>query len=128
MGVNIPKNVSKETRIILQKLGSILDKDKHVTFADLTLTGLTASQLLQTDVSKQLTSVSDLTNWIAGTDKQVNVVDDGDGTLTLSTPQDIDTDSYPVFINTNTALSPMIMTGGEISEGTNAGTVKVAAL
>lgn len=30
--------------------------------------------------------------------------------------------------NTNAALSSMILTGGEISEGTNAGTIKVAAL
>ena len=42
--------------------------------------------------------------------------------------QDYRTTGYPVFINTNTALSSMVMTGGAISAGTNAGTIKVAAL
>jgi len=195
---------SVKTRQALQQLGHLrLGTDASPTFEGLTLDGLTASQLVQTDVSKQLTSVSDLTNWVSGTANEIDIADDGDGTITvgivnplivskggigtdtltnhsllagsgtdpitalgvatngqipigsagadpvlaaltetakqvlvtngagsitLSTPQDIDTDSYPVFINTNTALSPMIMTGGEISEGTNAGTVKVGAL
>jgi len=120
---------SKKTRQALQQLAHLrLGYDSSPAFENITLNSLTASRLVQTDTNKQLTSVSDLTSWVSGTAKQVNVTDDGDGSITLSTPQDIDTDSYPVFINTNTALSPMIMTGGEISEGTNAGTVKVGAL
>jgi len=75
--LNFPKRLGRHY--------SNLGVDSTPTLESLTLGGLTASQLLQTDASKQLTSVSDLTNWIAGTDKQVNVVDDGDGTLTLST-------------------------------------------
>ena len=67
------------------------------TFADLTLTGLTASELLSTDSSKILTSVADLTAWIAGTTNQVIVTDDGDGTLTLSAPQNIHVDATPEF-------------------------------
>jgi len=195
---------SKKTRQALQQLAHLrLGVDSSPTFASLTLNDLTATRLVQSSSTKELVSVSDLTNWIAGTANEIDITDDGDGTvtigivnplivgkggtgaatltdhsllvgsgtdpitalgvaangqlpigstgadpvlatltetakqvlvtngagsITLSTPQDIDTDSYPVFINTNTALSPMIMTGGEISEGTNAGTVKVGAL
>lgn len=36
---------------------------------------------------------------IAGTTNQVNVADDGDGTVTLSTPQDIDSTATPTFGN-----------------------------
>jgi len=36
---------------------------------------------------------------IAGTTNQVNVADDGDGTVTLSTPQDIDSTATPTFAN-----------------------------
>jgi len=64
---------------------------------------------------------------ITGTANQITVTNAA-GSITLSTPQDIATDSYPLFVNTNSALSSMILTGGEISAGTNAGTIKVAAL
>jgi hypothetical protein len=74
-----------------------LGTDATPTYAGLTLTGLTASRLLQADANKALSSVSDLTVWIAGTDNQVNVADDGDGTITLSTPQDIHVDAHPEF-------------------------------
>jgi hypothetical protein len=74
-----------------------LSSDATLTFAGLTLTGLTASRLLQTDTNKVLSSVSDLTVWIAGTENQVNVADDSDGTITLSTPQDIHVDATPEF-------------------------------
>ena len=58
---------------------------------------LTASRLVSTGAQKQLTSVSDLTNWVAGTANQITVTDDTDGTITLSTPQDIHTGASPEF-------------------------------
>jgi hypothetical protein len=63
------------------------------------LTGvpLTASLLISTDASKRLTSVTDLTAWVAGTANQVIVTDDTDGTVTLSAPQDIHTGATPTF-------------------------------
>ncbi|MBW1931474.1 MAG: hypothetical protein JRI56_00305 [Deltaproteobacteria bacterium] len=51
----------------LAKLASLrLNADSTPTFAELTLTGLTASRLVASDSDKGLSSVSDLTAWIAG--------------------------------------------------------------
>lgn len=51
--------------------------------ADIKLDNATASRLLSTDASKVTESVTDLTNWIAGTANEINVADDGDGTITI---------------------------------------------
>ena len=53
------------------------------TFAQLTLTGLTANRLIYADGSNELTSVANLSSWIAGTANEINVADDGDGTITI---------------------------------------------
>jgi hypothetical protein len=71
---------------------SLLNSDSP-TFAGLTLSGLTPSRLVQTDAGNALVSVGDLTSWIAGTSNQISVANDGDGTVTLSTPQNIATNS-----------------------------------
>ena len=60
-----------------------IDTDADVEFDSLILDDLTASRLSYTDGSKKLQSVTDLTNWIAGTAGNVTVTDDGDGTVTL---------------------------------------------
>ena len=52
---------------------------------------------MATDGSKNVTSVADLTSWIAGTANRVTVTSDGDGTLTLSAPQDMATTSAVTF-------------------------------
>lgn len=62
----------------------------------LTLDGLSASRLVATNASKELVS-SDLVGWITGTANRVTVSDDGDGTITLSGPQDIHTGATPTF-------------------------------
>lgn len=49
------------------------------------LVGNSASRLLATDANKK-TASSDLANWIAGTSYEVDVTDDGDGTVTLGIP------------------------------------------
>jgi len=78
------------------------------TFAGLTLSGLTASRLLATNGSKALTS-TDLASWVAGTTNRITVTDDGDGTITLSAPQDLHTGASPTFgglsLNGNLVLS-----------------------
>jgi len=84
-------------RRYIQQLGSLLDQTKHPKFAGVTLTDLTATRLVQTDADKKLASVADLTSWIAGTTNRVTVSDDGDGTLTLSGPQDYHVDATPEF-------------------------------
>ena len=64
-----------------------LPQDIHTgatpTFVSLLLSGLTASRLVATDGTKTLGSVADLTAWIAGTEGNLTVTDDGDGTVTL---------------------------------------------
>jgi len=70
--------------------------DAEPTFANLSLTGLTASRLLSSDTNNLLTS-TDLASWVTETSNQVLVADNGDGTITLSTPQDIHTAATPTF-------------------------------
>jgi hypothetical protein len=52
-------------------------------FATVTLSNLTASRLIYTNASKTLTSVSNLASWIAGTANEIEITDDGDGTITV---------------------------------------------
>jgi len=52
---------------------------------------LTPSRLIFSNPDKMIESVDSLTSWIAGTINQITVTDNLDGTVTLSTPQDIDT-------------------------------------
>ncbi|KKK98028.1 hypothetical protein LCGC14_2646840, partial [marine sediment metagenome] len=63
----------------------------------LTLDYLTADRLMRTNAGKVAQSVTDLTDWIAGTTNQITVTDDSDGAVTLSTPQDIHTAASPTF-------------------------------
>jgi hypothetical protein len=57
----------------------------------ITYSTLTASRLVASNASKQLVS-SDLVSWIAGTADEITVTDDGDGTVTLSLPNNIKVD------------------------------------
>jgi len=84
-------------RQALQRLGKQLGSTSTVEFGDIVLNNLSASLLLQTDASKKTASVADLTDWIAGTANRVTVADDGDGTVTLSGPQDLHTGAKPQF-------------------------------
>ena len=70
-------------RQAIAKLGSTkLGPTSTPTFAGLTLTGLTASRLLSTNASKALTSTN-LNSWVTGTANEINITDDGDGTITI---------------------------------------------
>ena len=69
------------------------------TLPNIVLSSSTASRLLATDANKNITSVANLASWISGTANQVTVTDDGDGSVTLSTPQSIATTSSPQFAN-----------------------------
>lgn len=83
-------------RQAIQKLSVKLGPASIPTYAGLTLTGLTTSKLIVSDGDKSLIS-SDLVSWVTGTANQVIVTDDGDGTITLSTPQDTHVDATPEF-------------------------------
>ena len=87
---NIKDNNWVSVRQAIAKLASKLGPVSEPTFAGLTLDDLTASRLIATNASKVLES-SDLASWATGTANQINIADDGDGTITLSTPQDIHT-------------------------------------
>lgn len=61
-----------------------------------TITSLTTDRLLSGNDSKVVTS-TDLASWVTGTTDRVSIADNGDGTITLSGPQDLATDSSPTF-------------------------------
>jgi len=83
-GVVTPRNCDPSVRRAIQQLAAkVIGLESKPSFAALTLSDLTASRLLSTDSSKALTSVSDLTSWIAGVTNETNVTDDGDGTITI---------------------------------------------
>ena len=79
-----------------------LDTSADVTFDSVILDDLTATRLVATNGSKKLVS-SDLNNWVAGTSNQISVADDSDGTITLSTPQNIHTGATPTFASLTTS-------------------------
>ncbi len=107
--IAVQKNINKLS-------GSKLGSDSSPSFSSLTLTGLTSSRLISTDTTKTIVS-TDLNSWVTGTANQVNVANDGDGTITLSTPQDIHTGATPQFAGmTLTGLSGILKaTAGIIS-------------
>ena len=102
-----------------------VETDADVTFASLTLTDLTALRLTATDGSKVIVSVSALSAWIAGTVNQIVIADDGDGTITISTPQDIHTGASPTFVVAT--LSGLTASRLMATDGAK-GTASVAAL
>jgi len=93
---NCDISVKKNFRRISKELGYTANPP----FKSITLTDLIASRLVATDSGKVFESVADLTAWIAGTTNQIIVTDDGDGTITLSCPQNIHTDATPEWAGT----------------------------
>lgn len=86
-----PKNCDPSVRLAIQRLaGRSLATGATPEFYALILPSLTASRLVSSNASKKLTSTN-LTSWVTGTTNQVVVTDDGDGTITLSLPQDLGT-------------------------------------
>ena len=65
----------------------------NFTVAGETITDLTTSRLMYSNGAKVLSSVSDLTAWIAGTTDHISVTDDSDGTVTL----DLDTNTQTLL-------------------------------
>ena len=89
----------QDLRRAVQKLASLrLNSDSIRTYSSLILDNLTASRLVSSDANKKLVS-SDLYSWITETANQVLIADNGDGTITLSIPQNIHTAASPTFAN-----------------------------
>lgn len=98
--LDIPRVIKddwKRLDLIINKIKFKLGRQSSPTFSGITLSDLIASRLVATDSGKVFESVTDLTTWIAGTANQVIVTDGGDGTVTLSTPQDTHVDAHPEF-------------------------------
>jgi hypothetical protein len=85
------------SRDVQKYLSSLGKSDQTIYLSDLYLTGSTVSRLLATDASQKVVS-TDLASWVAGTTNQITRTDDGDGTITLSTPQNIHTGASPTFV------------------------------
>jgi len=85
---------------------------------DYSFYGLTASRLLSTNTLGKPSTVSDLTTWIGGTTNRVTVADDGDGTITLSGPQDIHTGASPTWAGaTLSGLTASRLVASDASKG-----------
>ena len=90
-------NNPEEVRRAIQQLSRKLGPVSEPIFAEITISGLTASRLIASDADKKLVS-TDIAAWVLqGSANQVVITDEGDGTITLSTPQDIHTGASPTF-------------------------------
>jgi len=80
-GIKIPSvgEASVAVRTAFQQIVTKLGMLAKPVFASVGITGLTASRLVSTDADKSLSSVSDLTSWIAGTSNEINVSSNGSG-------------------------------------------------
>ncbi len=86
-----------------------------------------ASRLLATNGSKAAVSVSNLADWIAGS-SNITVTNDGDGTVSLNTVQDIDNNASPTFAGLvipqlGVASSPSLLTIDNLGNVGNATTI-----
>ena len=78
-----------------------------------TMPVLTATRLLASNASKAIVS-SDLVSWVTGTANQITVTDDSDGTITLSTPQNIHAGASPTFAGLT--LSSIAAEGSDVDK------------
>jgi len=83
--------------------------------SEMSLTKLSTSRLLYGDSNKDITSVSDLTAWVAGIADQITVTDDLDGTVTLSVDEDY---LSTHIIGTTNQINVTISAVGEITLST----------
>jgi len=78
----------ERVRQALQDIVRRLGTSSAPTYSTLVLEDLTANKLVKTNSDKALAS-ADIYDFVDGTTNQINKADDGDGTMTLSAPQDI---------------------------------------
>jgi len=75
---SVDASLGKWRRILTEYMPDYEGNIKNFTVQD-----LTATRLVGSDGDKKLTSITDLTTWIAGTANEINITDDGDGTITI---------------------------------------------
>jgi len=83
-------SVLRFSRDVQKYMSTLANSEQTLYTTELFITGSTASRLLATDAAREVVS-TDLASWVTGTANQIIVTDDTDGTITLSTPQDLDT-------------------------------------
>ena len=89
-------HISEAAGAVTIAIGQAVETTSTVTFAAVTGSNLTASRLMASNADKGMVS-ADLYSWVAETANQVLVANDGDGTITLSLPQDIHSAASPQF-------------------------------
>jgi len=97
-GISIPaigtcdRQVRQSIQDIIRRLGTT----STPAFSTITLTDLETDKLVGSSAAKALQSV-DIHNFLTGTTNRISISDDGDGTATLTTPQDTHTAATPTF-------------------------------
>ena len=104
-----------------------VSSDASPSFTGVTLSGATASKLVGTNGSKALSSVN-LDDFVAGTTNQITVTDDTDGTITLSTPQNLDSGADVVFGTAKLADTGMVTSTGGVPTLQLSGTLDVSGM
>ncbi len=100
-----------------------LGNDDDAIFDSITLNDLTNNKLTRTD-SNNLIISADLDDFVAGTANQLTVTDDGDGSITLSFPNDVTINSLTVgslngVLKATAGLISGSATTSDVPEGTN---------
>lgn len=91
--------------LIEDNANAIFDKvTKVLTLGGALLKNLTASRLTASDGNKNIVSVANLASWIAGTANQITIVNDGDGTITISIPDPFNVPGDLVFVGAGKGL------------------------
>lgn len=60
-----------------------------ITVDDITINDLTADRLTATDSDNKIVSVLNLALWILGTSSEIEITNNGDGTITIGLPDDV---------------------------------------
>ena len=102
-GTGVSIAVDASTKVSTVSIGQPVATTDEVTFKSVIGSDLTASRLMASNGSSKMVSVADLSAWVAGTANRVSVANDGDGTITLSGPQDLHSGASPEFAALNLA-------------------------
>ncbi len=102
-GTGVAIAVDASTKVSTVSIGQPVATTDEVTFKSVIGSDLTASRLMASNGSSKMVSVADLSAWVAGTANRVSVANDGDGTITLSGPQDLHSGASPEFAALNLA-------------------------
>jgi len=119
--MNIDDGAWAKVRINFARINSVLlGPEATPTFAGISLSGLTASRLVWTNASNALAS-KDLIDLIAGTENEINVADDGDGSVTIGLVDPL------IASKGGTGLATITNHGLMVGSGTDAVTVLAEA-